>query len=103
MCTCFFQGCWGKGLLAEMKRLDVDTIHAREHDCKASLALLVLLRRAGGRSTGSHCNKEHALRREADGDTFQHKAMSWSSVADTWSPISEETGLKTTTFAADQH
>lgn len=70
--TGFFQGCWGDGLLAKMKGLDVDTFPAGEHDCKACLSLLVLLRRAGARASGSHCtaqrskhevplNKSHAV------------------------------------------
>lgn len=58
--TCFFQGCWGDGLFAEMKGLDVDTVHAGEHDRKASLPLLVLLGRAGGGATGSYCKEEKA-------------------------------------------
>lgn len=41
-----------------MKGFDVGSIHAGEHDGKASLPLLVLLRRAGG-APGSHCIEEH--------------------------------------------
>lgn len=57
--TSFFQGHWGNGILAEMKGLHMDSIHAGEHDGKASLPLLVLLRGAGGGATGGHCNEEH--------------------------------------------
>lgn len=57
--TSFFQGCWGNGTLAEMKGLHMDSIHAGEHDGKASLPLLVLLGRAGGGATGGHCIEEH--------------------------------------------
>lgn len=57
--TSFFQGHWGNGILAEMKGLHVDSLHAGEHDGKARLPLLVLLRRAGGGATGGHCKEEH--------------------------------------------
>lgn len=55
--TRFFQGCWGNGPLAEMKGFHMGSIHAGEHDGKASLPLLVLLRKAG-RATGGHCIEE---------------------------------------------
>lgn len=44
-----------------MKGLDVDAVHAGEHDRKASLPLLVLLGRAGGGATWSYCKEEKAL------------------------------------------
>lgn len=52
--TCFFQGCRGNGLLAEMKGLDVNTFNAGEHNGKASLPLQVLPRRSGAGATGSY-------------------------------------------------
>ncbi len=64
--TCFLQGCWGEGPLAKMKGLDVNTFHAGEHDCKASLPLLVLFWRAGAGATGSHCTKEQLEANESD-------------------------------------
>lgn len=52
--TCFFEGCRGNGLLAEMKGFDVNTFNAGEHNGKASLPLQVLLRRSRAGATGSY-------------------------------------------------
>lgn len=59
--TCFFEGCWRDRFLTKMKGLDLDAVHAGEHYCKASLPLLVLLRRAGAGAAGCHCMEEQAI------------------------------------------